>query len=400
MENSGIEKKNIEEILEEDTLSFDKSEEFYIKYWSYNRSVSEMLEMYDNGEIVIPDLQREYVWNYSQASLFIDSILRGLPIPSFFVTEINGKYLMIDGLQRLHTLYLYKKGIRFSGWDNPTKEFNLNNKNSILKECANRTFDKLDGLYQKRIERAMMNIIEFNQISPSENYSAMYQIFERINSTGRSLDAQEVRNAAYYSKFNHDINEFSNEIVFKELYPSTKSINRAEILVRWFTIKAILDLKEKNEYNKKQVSLKNDMNEFMAIYQAIDFELPIEKDKFPNFSTLFTSLNFNYKEELKKVKEVLVWMKDNLGLNAFCNIKSFENEEYNFKNTLHPTLAESIFLACYFEYDYLITNSKNYRLIANEVIYKPEYQEKLIRQTTTIESIEYRINELRVAFRR
>lgn len=84
MDNSGIEKKNIEEILEEDTLSFDKSEEFYIKYWSYNRSVSEILEMYDNGEIVIPDLQREYVWNYSQASLFIDSILRGLPIPSFF----------------------------------------------------------------------------------------------------------------------------------------------------------------------------------------------------------------------------------------------------------------------------------------------------------------------------
>lgn len=53
--------------------------------------------MYKNSELIIPSLQREYVWNCEQASLFIDSLLRGLPVPSLFFTEKNSKYLIIDG---------------------------------------------------------------------------------------------------------------------------------------------------------------------------------------------------------------------------------------------------------------------------------------------------------------
>lgn len=399
MSNSKIKKMELEEILEEDTLSFDKSEEFNIKYWSYNRSIAELFEMYQNKEIIIPDLQREYVWNYEQASLFIDSILRGLPIPSFFVTEINNKYLMIDGLQRLHTLMLYKTGQIFEGWSKCPKVFTLMKKSNIMETCAGKTFNDLDDNYQRKIDRAMMNIIEFNQISPSENYSAMYQIFERINSTGRALEPQEVRNAAYYSKFNHAVNEFADDEEFVFIYNSKKAIQRSEILVRWLTIKTILQLKSLDLYSKKQVRLKNDMNEFMAIFQSKEFNLPIQQAKFPTFYPIFLELNFDYDKELKKVKDVIHWIKENLGRTAFCNIKDFSNGCYTFKNTIHSTLAESIFIACYNSLEYLRENNKDYRKIFSDTIYCHDYQEKLLKQTTTIESITYRINALERAIK-
>src|SRR4051812_2551692 len=56
-----------------------------------------------DSEIV--GFQREYVWPRSKADRFIESLLLGLPVPGIFlVKETSGRFLVLDGHQRLYTL--------------------------------------------------------------------------------------------------------------------------------------------------------------------------------------------------------------------------------------------------------------------------------------------------------
>ena len=74
---------NIEYIFgEEDSYSNDDL--YNISSWGADLSFREIISMYDEGDLVKPELQRKYVWTKVEASRFIDSILLGLPVPSVF----------------------------------------------------------------------------------------------------------------------------------------------------------------------------------------------------------------------------------------------------------------------------------------------------------------------------
>src|SRR5580704_3813127 len=73
---------------------------------SYQMSVGEITNLYRDGELIInPIFQRLFRWNDSQKSKLIESILIGIPLPSIFVYETtDGKWELVDGLQRISTL--------------------------------------------------------------------------------------------------------------------------------------------------------------------------------------------------------------------------------------------------------------------------------------------------------
>ena len=77
-----------------------------VKTDAYQMSIGEIVSMYDNAEIVIdPEFQRLFRWDIGQKSKLIESLLLGIPIPSIFVFEKeNGKWELIDGLQRISTI--------------------------------------------------------------------------------------------------------------------------------------------------------------------------------------------------------------------------------------------------------------------------------------------------------
>lgn len=59
----------------------------------------------------IPSFQRHYVWDLKRASKLIESLLIGLPIPQMFLYESGrNEFLVIDGQQRLMTIYYFVKG--------------------------------------------------------------------------------------------------------------------------------------------------------------------------------------------------------------------------------------------------------------------------------------------------
>ena len=64
----------------------------------------------ESGVISMPVFQRNYVWDRKRASRFIESLVLGLPIPQIFLYQKDrNQYSVIDGQQRLMTIYFFVK---------------------------------------------------------------------------------------------------------------------------------------------------------------------------------------------------------------------------------------------------------------------------------------------------
>ena len=76
---------------------------------SYSISIGELLNMYKEDEIdVHPEFQRTFRWEIGQKSALIESVLLGIPIPPVFVfTRDDGVWDVIDGQQRLSTIFQF-----------------------------------------------------------------------------------------------------------------------------------------------------------------------------------------------------------------------------------------------------------------------------------------------------
>jgi hypothetical protein len=74
---------------------------------SYGMSVGELLSLYRDNELNLhPEFQRFFRWSDQQKSRLIESFLLGIPVPPVFVSQDEkGKWDVIDGLQRLSTIF-------------------------------------------------------------------------------------------------------------------------------------------------------------------------------------------------------------------------------------------------------------------------------------------------------
>src|SRR3990172_6300632 len=64
----------------------------------------------ESGVVKIPGFQRNYVWDLKRASKLIESLIIGLPVPQIFLyEEARNSFLVIDGQQRLMSIYYFKK---------------------------------------------------------------------------------------------------------------------------------------------------------------------------------------------------------------------------------------------------------------------------------------------------
>ena len=114
MINSNV--SNEEEIEEYSEEIASENEAYDIAYdltsYGIDFPISSLIDWFNDGDIYLPDFQRNYVWTKKQASKFVESILVGLPVPEIFLyEEDNKKMLIIDGYQRINSLSMFKKGI-------------------------------------------------------------------------------------------------------------------------------------------------------------------------------------------------------------------------------------------------------------------------------------------------
>lgn len=145
-----------------------------------------------------PGFQRNYVWSKTQASKFIESILMGLPIPGLFLykEKKTGKSFIVDGLQRISTLEGFRNG-KFPKNGTKFKLTGLVDK----EELNGKSYEDLAGSDKLKFSDTVIHIHFIEQMMPEDDHSAAFKIFDRLNSGGTPLQAQEMRNAIYEGNF-------------------------------------------------------------------------------------------------------------------------------------------------------------------------------------------------------
>lgn len=149
-----------------------------------------------------PDFQRELVWPPRKKCELLESILMGIPLPAFYVREQdNGVYVVVDGKQRLTTLFDYIDG-----------KFKLEGL-KILKGINTKAFKDLTTLQQNKIEDYSLQL---NVIKAPTSDRVIFDLFDRVNRGGVTLNNQEMRNALYQGCATRLINTLAKSVVFME----------------------------------------------------------------------------------------------------------------------------------------------------------------------------------------
>ncbi len=163
-------------------------------------NLGSLIDQLENDEIDLqPDFQRVTdVWDNVKKSRLIESILLGLPLPSFYFSEdpVSQKLSIIDGLQRICAIrdFVLEK-------ENPLKLEGL----QFLKNFEGFTFSQLARPEVKRIKSLK---ITMNTVRKGTPLDVKYIIFQRVNTAGVPLTPQEMR---------HALNQGPAAIFIKEL---------------------------------------------------------------------------------------------------------------------------------------------------------------------------------------
>lgn len=190
---------------------------FRVIYQTNNFLLPQIRDLISNGDDVNlrPEYQRRLRWSNQQKSLLIESLLLNVPVPPVFFYENElARYEVMDGQQRLNAI----------------KEF-LNNEFplrglQIISSLNGRTYTKLPPKVKRSLDRASISAIVLLQESQgrikkagsSRFYELRRFVFERLNTGGKRLSAQEIRNAIYGGEFNNLIVRLSRNETFTRIW--------------------------------------------------------------------------------------------------------------------------------------------------------------------------------------
>jgi len=143
-----------------------------------------------------PKYQRRERWDKTKQSALIESFLLNIPVPPVFLAEDEyGKYSVIDGKQRITSIY------NFISLAQPLQKLEK------FIEVENLTFNELPSQLNNALKiRPYVRVITLlKQSDPS----LKLEVFNRLNTGGDSLLPQEIRNAAYGGEFNDSLIKLS-----------------------------------------------------------------------------------------------------------------------------------------------------------------------------------------------
>ncbi len=227
-------------------------------------NVRTIFDFISSGAVIVPGFQRNYVWDIRRASKLIESLIIGLPIPQIFLYEQGrNKFLVIDGQQRLMSLYYFKK-MRFPRKDKRVylrrifdeagqipddvlhddglfEKFNLRLPGKLPNQPNK--FNRLNyetlGEYRETFDIRVIRNVIIKQNSPAGDDSSVYEIFNRLNSGGVNLTPQEIRASLYHSDFYtmlHQVNLHGEWRRLLGLPEPDLHLKDVEFLVRGFAI--------------------------------------------------------------------------------------------------------------------------------------------------------------------
>ena len=264
IENNDLYESSIEVEPETDTEDEYSLTEYDITASPNDFNIKTLFDFIQSGIVKIPGFQRNYVWDLTRASKLIESIIIGIPIPQIFLYEKSrNEFLVIDGQQRLMTIYYFikrrfpKKDKRYEMRkifdehgkipdnilydDNYFTDFNLKLPEKLpnVPNKLNKLNYEILGSYKTIFEmRTIRNIIIKQNLPPNDD-SVIYEIFYRLNTGGMNLTPQEIRISLYNSNFYKMLYNINLDMRWRRLIGTPEPdihMKDVEILLRGFAM--------------------------------------------------------------------------------------------------------------------------------------------------------------------
>lgn len=280
------------------------------------RSCAELLRMYQDGQLSIqPDFQRNIVWQNTEQTRFIDSLIKQLPIPSMCVgfDYTTDKRIVIDGLQRITTIirFLSDEDWRLSRLSDIDQRIS----GKSVKEIKNNEITK--NLYS-RVQNVTIPITVLRcNFSQQAHMDYIFIIFHRLNTGGRRLNNQEIRNCIYNGSFNRLLKDLATNDLWESLFPTKEKdrFNNEEIILRTFAFVDKLDSYTGN--------LAKFLNHYMEEKQNIDDE---ETKTYKTKMVKVLSIINNKITDIETVKKLGKTLQEGLLVGIFKNSEHLENK--------------------------------------------------------------------------
>ncbi len=257
-----------------------------------------------------PEYQRRDRWNDLRQSKLIESFLMNVPVPPIFLNEDEiGMYSVIDGKQRLISIHNFL-----------TDKLKLN---------GLEVFAKLNGKYYSDLQQKFQKIIKTRAILRAiiilrqSDEDIKYEVFQRLNTGGVSLNDQEIRNSVYPGPLNDLILKLSEKSIFQKLLGILdkqesiiyQEMKDAELILRFFTFV------ENPSYFLGDISRK--MSEYMYNNQRMD-------------STRLRNLKSKFNSTIRIVGKLF-------GDNGF---KRWRPENQSWKKKIITPLFDAVMFSC------------------------------------------------------
>jgi uncharacterized protein with ParB-like and HNH nuclease domain len=244
---------------------------YLINSYGADYTVDSLVQRIIRGDIYIPFFERSYIWNINQASKFIESLLLGLPVPGIFLSvDQDRRLVVIDGQQRLKTLERFYKGT----FDD--RVFTLRN---VREDFSGQTYESLMDEDRRQLNDSILHATIIQQISPEDDDSSIYHIFERINTGGVQLQPQEIRAAVYHGEFIELLAQLNEYNPWRNIYgPRNKRGKDQELILRFLALYFIGDNYQKplNEFLNTFTRLHRNLQNSQSPQLAITFKTTID----------------------------------------------------------------------------------------------------------------------------
>lgn len=326
--------------------------------------------MLDSGDYLLnPEYQRRKRWDNGKKSRLIESFIMNVPLPPVFLYEYDySKYEVMDGLQRLTTIYDFYSGL-----------FALESM-GYWKELEGKKYDELPEEIQKGIDRRYISsivLLEETAKSPEEAEELKQIVFERLNSGGEKLTAQETRNALYNGSFNQLCIKLSKNEKFREMWniplegdseekllnsEAYRKMDDVELVLRFFayrfldefsgTVETFLDayLKQANTFseatNQELEKLFNDVVDIAyALFGDKAFIAPVyERQVTKPQKTIYDPLMQSIAKHVKWKDKLLLAAQDIDEINRYAKrpIKSEGIKLFDGRNTVPSVVKQRV----------------------------------------------------------
>ena len=290
-------------------------------------SISTLLDLVESGQMVLPEFQRDYVWNRDQIRSLFDSLYSNYPIGEILILRTNIENItyrgslsvprnpadvLLDGQQRITTLYSVLRGKVPGFFDGDKKKFQG--------LCFN-------------VEKQEFEFYQLAKMKNDHTWIKVYEIFnlstDELHDVIKAASNGEVNRTEKYSRRLHNVREISKKEINIAKFNSDDTVSIVDVFNRYNSAGTQLSsgARALAKINIEWPEVRNRMKEKLKQWDKYKFSMDwllrsvnVLANNKSRFSLLESSNNKEvqhaFKRASKYIEKSLNLIEDHLGLNG------------------------------------------------------------------------------------